>query len=324
MRKYNILVVDDDLNNIQVGINILRENTDYNLIFATSGAQALERVRERSFDLILLDIIMQPMDGFEVCRQLKSNPCTSGIPIIFLTARTDADSIVEGFELGGADYVTKPFRSLELNARVRTHLELRALHMAEMESVQREVILMLGNACEFRNEETGLHNQRIGHFMSVLARLAGLPEQECRQLRWAGYLHDIGKIFIPDAILLHPGKLSAEEFEIVKRHTTVGYDILRTSDKPLLSQAAIIAHEHHERWDGSGYPRGLKGTEIHIYGRIGCIVDVYDALLHQRVYKRAWSEEETLHYMRSQRGSMFDPDLLDLFLANVGDKFRVS
>lgn len=321
MRKYNILVVDDDLNNIQVGINILRENLDYSLIFATSGAQALERVRERPFDLILMDIIMPSMDGFEVCRQLKNNPCTAGIPIIFLTARTDADSIVTGFELGGADYVTKPFRSLELNARVRTHLELRALHQAEMESVQREVILMLGNACEFRNEETGKHNQRIGHFMAVLSRLAGMPNEECEQLRWAGYLHDIGKIFIQDAILLHPGKLSVEEFEVVKKHTTVGYEILRASDKNLLRKAAIIAHEHHERWDGSGYPRGLSGTDIHVYGRIACIVDVYDALRHQRVYKPAWSLRDTLEYMRSQREKMFDPELLDLFLDNVESRF---
>jgi len=323
MRKYNVLVVDDDLNNIQVGINILRKNSDYNLIFATSGAQALERVREREFDLILLDIIMQPMDGFEVCKELKRSLVTAGIPIIFLTARTDTDSIIEGFELGGADYVTKPFNSHELNARVRTQLELHALHKIEIESVQREVILMLGNVSEFRHEETGRHNQRIGHFSSELARLYGLPNRDCDQIRYAAYLHDIGKIGIPDAILLNPGKLTDDEFEIVKRHTSIGYEILRGSDKPLLRTAAIIAHEHHERWNGTGYPRGLQGEEIHLYGRISAIVDVYDALLHKRVYKKAWPLDETLDYMFAQRSSQFDPELLDLFLSNVENTFKL-
>lgn len=322
MKHYNILVVDDDLNNIQVGINILKENKDYTLIFATSGAQALARVQERDFDLILLDIIMQPLDGFEVCRRLKADARTAGIPIIFLTARTDTDSIIEGFELGGADYVTKPFNSHELNARVRTHLELHHFHASEMDSVQKEVILMLGNACEFRNEETGTHNQRIGHFCAALAALNGLAPRECEQVRWAGYLHDIGKIMIPDSILLHPGKLSAEEFEIVKRHPAAGFEILSRSSKPLLHIAAIIAHEHHERWDGSGYPRGLRGEEIHLYGRITAIVDVYDALLHQRVYKPAWSLAETLDYLHDNRGILFDPTLVDLFLANVDTKFH--
>ncbi|MBM9616987.1 response regulator [Desulfobulbus rhabdoformis] len=319
--KINILVVDDDLNNIQVGINILKENKTYHLIFATSGEQALARVKERSFDLILLDILMQPMDGFEVCKKLQADPATREIPIIFLTAKTDTTSMIQGFELGGVDYVTKPFNSHELNARVRTHLQLRCFHMQQMESVQKEVILMLGDACEFRSAETGRHNQRIGQFSALLAELCGLSAAECECLRWAAPLHDIGKISIPDAILQKPGKLTPEEFAIIKTHSKAGFDILSRSDKQLMGAAAIIAHEHHEYWNGAGYPQGLQGEHIHIYGRIVAIVDVFDALLHRRVYKNAWHFEETTEYLAKNRGTQFDPDLLNLFLENI-ERFK--
>lgn len=317
----NILVIDDDLKNIQVAVNILKHSYHYKLVFATSGQQALERVKERDFDLILLDIIMQPMDGFEVCRHLKKNPLTRDIPIIFLTAKTDIDSIVKGFELGGVDYITKPFNPYELNARVQTHLHLKCLHDKQIESVQKEVIMILGDACEFRSEETGNHVQRVSKCCALLAELHGLSPRECDLLEWASPLHDIGKIAIPDSILHKPGKLSPEEFDIIKTHTGSGYDILKQSSKPLLQAAAIIAHEHHEYWDGNGYPRGLRGEDIHMYGRIVAIIDVFDALLHKRVYKAAWPMDEVKSYMISRRETQFDPVLLDRFIQNM-DRFE--
>ncbi|MGE4544645.1 MAG: HD domain-containing phosphohydrolase [Pedobacter sp.] len=314
---HTILVVDDDLKSIQVGINILKEHKNYHMIFATSGKQALERVKEHDFDLILLDIIMQPMDGFEVCNRLKNDPQTRDIPIIFLTAKTDADSLVQGFETGGVDYITKPFNSYELNSRVKTHLQLKRYHDLEIEETQKEIILMMGNACEFKCIEMGKHIHRVAEICSLLAQISGLDQQTCTEIRWSSAMHDIGKVAIPDAILQKPGRLTPEEFAIVKQHSLAGFKILQHSTRKLLRSAAVIALEHHEHWDGSGYPRGLRAEEIDIRGRIAIIADVFDALLQKRSYKKAWSIEEVQNYMLERRGIQFDPTLIDLFMENI-------
>lgn len=314
---HTILVVDDDLKSIQVGISILKEHKNYRMIFATSGEQALERVKEHDFDLILLDIIMQPMDGFEVCQRLKSNPRTRDIPIIFLTAKTDADSLVQGFEMGGVDYITKPFNSYELNSRVKTHLQIKRYHDLEVEETQKEIILMMGNVCEFKCIETGKHIHRVAEISCLLAELYGLDPQTCAEIHWSSAMHDIGKIAIPDEILHKPARLTPEEFEIVKQHTVAGYKILQTSTRKLLRSAAVIALEHHEHWDGNGYPRGLRAEDIDIRGRIVNIADVFDALLQKRSYKKAWSIVEVSEYMLARSKTQFDPKLIDLFMENL-------
>ncbi|MBN1141940.1 MAG: response regulator [Deltaproteobacteria bacterium] len=312
-----ILVVDDDLKNIQVGINILREQGNYHMIFATSGEQALERVREHSFDLILLDILMQPMDGYEVCRRLKAGPLTRHIPVVFLTAKTDTESLVKGFEMGGVDYVTKPFNSYELSARVKTHLELKRYHDREIEETQKEIILTMSHICEFKSAEMGKHIQRVAEICALLAELYGLSEEECLEIQWSAAMHDIGKVAVPDAVLLKPARLTPEEFEAIKYHTVAGHHILKNSTRKLLRSAAVIAHQHHEHWDGSGYPRGLVGEEIDIRGRIAIIADVFDALLQKRAYKKSWSVDDVKDYMASKRGVQFDPRLLDLFFDHM-------
>ena len=315
--KPAILVVDDDLTNIQVGIRMLKEVGDYQMIFATTGEQALERIKEHDFDLILLDILMQPMDGFEVCRRLKANPANSHIPVVFLTAKTDKDSLIQGFELGGVDYVTKPFNAHELCARVKTHLELKCYHDRDIEETQREIILMMSAVCEFKSVETGQHINRVAEISALLAKLSGCGSQMCQEIRWAAAMHDVGKVAIPDAILHKPARLTPQEFEIIKTHTEYGYDILRHSTRKLLRCAAVIAHQHHEHWDGSGYPQGLKGEEIDLRGRIVIIADVFDALLQKRAYKHAWSFDDVQKYMMDRRGTEFDPALLDLFFDHL-------
>jgi putative two-component system response regulator len=315
--EHTILVVDDDLKSIQVGINILKEHHNYRMIFATSGKQALERVGEHDFDLILLDIIMHPMDGFEVCRRLKADPRTQNIPIIFLTAKTDTDSLVQGFEMGGVDYITKPFNSHELNARVATHLELKRYHDLDIEETQQEIILTLSNICEFKCIETSRHILRVAEISALLAELYGLDRRACNEIRWAAAMHDIGKVAIPDAILHKPARLTPSEFDIIKQHTSAGHAILRHSTRKLLRSAAVIAHQHHEHWDGSGYPRGLQGEDIDIRGRIVIIADVFDALLQKRAYKKAWTVSEVREYMLDRRGTEFDPALVDLLFAHI-------
>ncbi len=312
-----ILVVDDDLKNIQVGVNILKDQGNYHIIFATSGEQALQRVKEHTFDLILLDILMQPMDGYEVCRRLKQDKQSRDIPVIFLTAKSDTESIVTGFELGGVDYITKPFNSHELSARVKTHLELKRYHDREIEETQKDIILTMSHICEFKSLETGKHIRRVAEISALLAELYGLSAATCNEIRWSTAMHDVGKVAIPASILHKPQRLTPEEFEVMKTHTTIGYDILKKSNKPLLKSAAIIAYQHHEHWDGSGYPQGLAQEAIDIRGRIVIIADVFDALLQKRAYKKSWTVDEVKRYMISLRGIEFAPDLLDLFIANL-------
>jgi putative two-component system response regulator len=319
-----ILVVDDDLKNIQVGINILKEQGNYHMIFATSGDQALARVKEHHFDLILLDILMQPMDGYEVCHRLKAAPVTRNIPVIFLTAKTDMESLVKAFEIGGVDYVIKPFNSHELGARVKTHLELKRYHDQEVEETQKEIILTMSHLCEFKSAEIGKHIQRVAEICALLAELYGLSEEECQEIRWSAAMHDVGKVAIPDAVLFKPERLTKEEFEAIKYHTVAGYDVLKNSTRKLLRSAAVIAHQHHEHWDGSGYPRGLSGEEIDIRGRIAIIADVFDALLQKRRYKRSWSLDEVKDYMVSLRGIQFDPQLLDLFFEHLDEFIEIE
>jgi len=446
-----ILVVDDEPRNIQVVSNVLKEIRKCHVLYATNGEQALQRVEKNEIDLILLDMMMPLLDGVETCKRLKADPQYTAIPVIFLTAKNDEESLIKAFEAGAVDYISKPFLRRELIARVTTHLNLRLTQKTlsselsenkellkqykeivdissivtksdlngrityandnfctisgythdellgkshsivrhpevpssfykemwdtirekrpwqgivknltkegkvyivdavvspilnskdeiveyislrkditpiielkeEIEATQKELILMLGNVGENRSQETAAHVRRVAEYAKILAAAYGLSPSECETLWSTATMHDIGKVGIPDYILNKPGKLTDEEFEIMKTHAEAGYSFFKNSSRPLLQAAAIVAHEHHERWDGLGYPRGLAGEDIHIFGRITAIADVFDALGTKRVYKKGWDIDEILAYFKEQSGKQFDPTLVKLLLENV-DQF---
>ncbi|TGD72052.1 response regulator [Mangrovimicrobium sediminis] len=341
MSNSHILIVDDVADNIQIAMNLLRED-GYQFSYANDGPRALAMLEESGdeFDLILLDVMMPGMDGFEVCRQIKNKTPWHEVPIIFLTARAEVEAITRGFDLGGVDYVTKPFHGAELLARVRTHVQLYNARkilqqkqillenklvfsqnrlLSELEDTQKELIWVLTELMEATSDETGKHIRRVSEISALFAHLhPTLDESDANALMHASPMHDIGKMTIPHDILHKPGRLTADEFEIMKRHTSNAYTLLSSSKRKLFKAAAIIAHEHHEKWDGSGYPRGLKASQIHIYGRIVALADVFDALTHRRCYKDAWEVDEALDYIRGQRGRQFDPELVDLLFDNLG------
>ncbi len=331
----NLLIVDDVIDNIQVIMNVLKEN-NYNLAYALNGKEALELVKENDYDLILLDIMMPEMDGYEVCERIKKIPEKKDIPIIFLTAKTSIDDISKAFEVGGVDYVTKPFNADELLARIKTHLELYTLQRTliqnnqdlrvkselrekrlkdEIQETQRELIYMLAEITEVVSDETGKHIKRVADASKLLAHYCpSLNEEDEEVIFTAAPMHDVGKIAIDPKILHKPGPLTDEEFEIVKNHTILAQKILKRSDRKIIKAATIVAMQHHEKWDGTGYPKGLKGHDIHIYGRIVAIVDVFDALVHKRVYKEAWDKEKAKKYIQDNAGIQFDPKLVEIFL----------
>ncbi|MBN2894408.1 MAG: response regulator [Campylobacterales bacterium] len=442
-----ILVVDDVVENIQLVSSILKKS-GYSILVAKNGKKALEIVAQQSVDLILLDIVMPEMDGFEVARRLKSTPEYRDIPIVFLTSHADASSVSEGFAVGAQDYVSKPFNASELKARVATHLELsdsrkelkRNLDLnislldqyktvvdestivsktdphgiityvndafvrisgysreellghphsivrhsdmpksafkemwetirakktwkgevknrkkdggyyivqstispilgadgaieeyisarndvteiydlqKEIEETQKEVVFTMGSIGETRSKETGNHVKRVAEYSRILATHCGLDAQSVELLVQASPMHDIGKVGIPDNILQKPGKLDDDEYAVMRTHAELGHSMLAHSKRPLLQMAATVAHEHHEWWDGTGYPRYLKGEEISIYGRITALADVFDALGSDRCYKKAWSDERIFELLRAQRGMQFDPQLIDLFFEHL-------
>ncbi len=330
-----VLIVDDVPDNIQVAMNFLKEEP-YDLSFATRGQEALALMKAHDYDVVLLDIMMPEMDGFAVCKQMKADSRLQHIPVIFVTAKVDVDSISQGFQAGAVDYLCKPFHAEELLARVRTHLNLyraqRLLQqhnlslqsklehnqrrlLSELEQNQIEMIYVLTELMESTSDETGKHIRRVSECCRLLALYhESLTDEDADILFHASPMHDIGKITIPHVILHKNGKLTDDEFAIMKTHTTRAYDILKHSKRKYTKAAAIIAYQHHEKWDGSGYPQGLKGENIHIYGRIVGIIDVFDALLHKRVYKDAWSLDDTFNYLEAHSGSHFDPYLVTLML----------
>ena len=339
----HILIVDDVADNIQVAMNLLRED-GYQFSFANDGKKALSMLDKNGgqFDLILLDVMMPVMDGFEVCRHIKTKTPWNDIPIIFLTAKSDVGAIAEGFEAGGVDYVTKPFHGAELLARVQTQIQLfrskkilqrenlqlenKLLHsqtrlLSELEDAQKELIWILTELMEATSDETGKHIRRLAEISSTLARLhPTLSDSDAITLFHASPMHDLGKMTIPHEILHKPGRYEPDEYEVLKAHTTNAYNLLANSRRKLTKAAAIIAHQHHEKWDGTGYPMGLKGADIHIYGRIVALADVLDALTHKRCYKDAWELDDALDYIKSERGKHFDPELVDLLFEHI-DQF---
>ena len=447
-----ILIVDDNEVNIQTLLELL--GNKYDILASLDGEQALEILNEEKVDLVLLDIMMPGIDGFEVCRRIKADKKTHEIPVIFITAKTDENSIEEAYEVGGVDYITKPFSAKEILSRVNSHIALsnqtkkleedleenslvleqykqiidksmlvsktdlkgnityvneafvevsgfkeeellgkshnivRHLEMPkdafkdmwktikekkmwqgevknlkkngqyyvvqatvmpildshgniveyisirkditkeydlqkEIEETQKEVVFTMGAIGETRSKETGNHVKRVAEYSRTLAKCLGLSDEKVTLLADASPMHDIGKVAINDNILHKPGKLTDDEFVIMRTHAELGYKMLAHSNRPLLKTAAKIALEHHERWDGNGYPRHLKGEEISIEGRITAIADVFDALGSDRVYKQAWEDEKIFQYIKDEKGKQFDPCIVDAFFDNLDEILQI-
>ncbi len=346
-QKTKILIVDDVLDNIKVAMSILKED-GYDFSYATHGAEALTLLKEDAakISLILLDIMMPDMDGFAVCRQIKQNPQTKEIPIIFLTAKVDVESIKKGFSLGAVDYISKPFHADELLARAKMHVQFYQAQqllqqnnlvlgskivfqqkrlISELEENQKEMIWMLTELMEATSDETGKHIRRVAEISSLLAHYhPALDSMDEENLYHASPMHDIGKMTVPYQILHKPGRYTEDEFNQMKAHTSNAYELLGHSKRQIIKAAAIIAHEHHEKWNGQGYPRQLKGEDIHIYGRIVSLADVFDALTHQRCYKDAWSIDKAVKYIKEHSGTQFDPELVDIFINHLDEFITIS
>ncbi|WP_191601108.1 response regulator [Marinomonas algicola] len=311
-----ILIVDDEPTNLRVLRHIL--NDDYRLFFAKNGVEALRLVESEKPNLILLDVMMPEMTGYDVCAYLKQSNDTKHIPIIFVSALNEESDEEKGFELGAVDYITKPVAPALVKARVKTHLSL--VQSDELKRTRLQVIQRLGKASEYKDNETGQHVIRMSLYAKELSLEFGLSKFQADKILNASPMHDIGKIGIPDHILLKPGKLTVEEFEVMKQHPHIGEAILGESDSELIELAKSIAISHHEKWDGTGYPYGLSGEDIPLEGRIVAIADVFDALTTVRPYKRAWTVKEATDYIYSQSGKHFDPNLVEC-LPRVLDTF---
>ncbi|MCQ4269995.1 response regulator [Pseudomonas kuykendallii] len=315
-----LLLVDDEATNLQVLRHILQD--DYRLLFAKSGAKALELALTESPDLVLLDVMMPGMTGFEVCSTLKAEPSTAGIPVIFVTALADIDDEARGFEVGAVDYITKPVSPPIVKARLRTHLSL--VHVETLRQTRLEIVQRLGLAAEYKDNETGLHVIRMSHYSQVLARAAGYSAAQAEELLHAAPMHDVGKIGIPDAILRKRGALDEDEWRVMRSHVTIGARIIGEHPSGLLRTAQRIALGHHEKWDGSGYPLGLAGEAIPLEARIVAIADVFDALTSVRPYKAAWTVEDALDLLRRESGRHFDPRLVELFMGCLPDVLAIK
>jgi putative two-component system response regulator len=342
-----VLAIDDAPVNIDTVKAVL--GAEYRVQAAVDGSTALKILERMRPDLILLDIVMPEIDGYQVCERIKADPLTREIPVIFLTGKSDEEDEARGLALGAVDYITKPISPAILSERVKTHLALKAARdllqrqneileekvlerTRQMEELQDVAMVAMGSLAETRDPETGNHIRRTQHYVKLLAMHLRhrdgyrdvLTPEAISMLFKSAPLHDIGKVGIPDAILLKPGKLTDEEFEVMKKHATYGRDAIASARKTLsgannfLIFAEEIARSHHEKWDGSGYPEGLKGEAIPLSARLMAIADVYDALVTRRVYKPAFPHEQAVAIVREGRGTHFDPELVDGFLEIAG------
>jgi putative two-component system response regulator len=348
--RHTLLIVDDTPTNLSLLSSLLRDT--YRIKVANNGAKALELAFASPPDLILLDVMMPEMDGYEVCQKLKANENTKNVPVIFLTAKTEVEDEEHGFSVGAVDFIHKPISPPILLARVKIHLEMKSWRdflqdqnawlqaqvesrLSEINHLQDASIQVMVSLAEFRDENTGNHIRRTQEYVRRLAiELSKLDHykdlltpQYIEQLAKSAPLHDVGKIAIPDGILLKPGKHTPEEMVIMRTHAQRGYDMLKQAGNHIgergefLAIAMEIAGGHHEKWDGNGYPKGLKGNEIPISARLMALADVYDALLDTRPYKKPMSMEQTISIILEGKGTHFDPEVVDAFLT-LQDEFE--
>ncbi len=342
-----ILLVDDTPQNLDILVELLAGHG--RLSVALNGDKALELARTPPGpDLVLLDVMMPGLDGYEVCRRLKADPATREIPVIFVTALGEATDEMKGFELGAVDYVHKPFNPILVRARVEAQLELKAARdqlrdhnaileervaaatadlrsaLERLEDSSLETLLRLSRAAEFKDDDTGAHVLRMSRYSAAIARTLGLDDAWVALLLHAAPMHDIGKIGIPDRILLKPGRLDAAEWEIMRTHCRMGAEILAGSDSEVIRLGEEIALTHHEKWNGQGYPHGLVGDSIPLSGRIVAVADVFDALTSRRPYKEPFSVEKSLRIMREGSGSHFDPEVLEGFLSILDEVLEIK
>ena len=354
-----IAMVDDEPINIKVARRHLQNVGYQNFITTTDASTAFSLIAREKPDVVLLDVMMPQVNGIEILRAVRADAHLLHIPVLILTASTDAATKLKALDAGATDFLAKPVEPSDLVPRIRNALIVKAHHdhlaryseqleqqvrarTAELEVSRLQVILCLARAAEYRDDTTGRHVIRVGRYVTILARELGFPDRDAEMLGLAAQLHDVGKIGLPDGILLKPGKLTPEEFTVVKRHCDIGYRIVQplhaddlktikivcdtgTSGlrSPLLAMAARIANTHHERWDGNGYPHRLAGQDIPIEGRITSVADVFDALTTARPYKEAYTPEKALQIMEEGRGTQFEPAILDALHRRIDDVLRV-
>lgn len=328
----NILIVDDQVINVKLLEKMLRQAGYHNIVTTTDPREVVDLYKTHNIDIVLLDIRMPLLDGFDVMEQLKNNIQDDYLPILVITAELTTETRHRALSSGAKDFLTKPFEQIEALQRVHNILEVHLLHKKvvqqnqeleqrvkertnELEQSRLEIIKRLALAAEYKDNETSQHTLRMGEFSRMLAKAAGLSDFEADTILHAAPMHDIGKIGIPDSVLLKPGKLTPDEWEVMKTHVDIGERILSGSDFPLMVVAKNIAATHHEKWDGSGYPRGLSGEDIPIEGRICALCDVFDALASERPYKKPWPIDKITDHLQEQSGKHFDPKLVTLFIS---------
>jgi putative two-component system response regulator len=358
LKQSKVMIVDDEAINIKILRRLLELEGFTSFVTTSDAPTALSLIRQEQPDIVLLDLMMPYVSGLEILSQIRDDEAICFIPVVILTAVTDRETRVRAVELGATDFLNKPVDASELVPRVRNVLVVKGYQdqlrhhsddleaavrqrTAELENSRRDLIHCLARAAEYRDDDTGQHVLRVGRYTRLIAEALGLPEEQIEMLEQAALLHDIGKIGIPDAVLLKPGRLTEDEFAlmqkhpgfgkrilssyssdeeiVLKRHAEVGAHILEVGSSRLLDLARTIALTHHERWDGTGYPLGLKGTDIPLVGRITAVADVFDALSSRRTYKKAFPLDECFQIMQDSRGTHFDPKVLDAFLS-VRDK----
>ncbi len=326
MIKKSILIIDDTPNNIELLLEILRK--DYKIQVANSGKKALDiLLKGKKPDLILLDVNMPGLSGYDVMVFINGAADLNHIPVIFVTANSGVSEEIKGLELGAADYIKKPYNPILVKKRVENILELKsyqdslelkvAERTKEIYSTQLLIIKKLGIAAEYNERTTGFHIERMSSICKVIGQMYGMSNDDVELLYSVAPMHDIGKIGISNDIVLKPGKLTAGEYDVMKKHCEIGKSIIGEHESILLKSAQVVAYEHHERWDGKGYPRGIAGEDIHLFGRIAAVADVFDALTSERSYKEAWTFTQAFNYIVEQSGGHFDPAVVNAFVKGI-------